>query len=220
MSPRRTALLLTLTLLCGGCSLFHRRPGPRPLYKKLKPPVAYEMMRDSPQMLVLDLRPPQRYNGQTGHVREAKNIPISRLPYRLLEILPFREDTVFIYCDTDECTEQGAKILAASGFESIVGMVGGIDQWIRDGFKTVLPARIAEKRGEVEERPVMPERPGESEKKNDPNREVPVKPPVPPPAPPEAPPPPPPRGSCRAATNPLKGDRFKLLPRYRSFREI
>ena len=188
---RPTALLLLLALACGGCSLFHRRPGPRPLYKKLKPSVSYEMMRDSPQMLVIDLRPPQQFDGPTGHIREAKNIPVSRLPYRLLDIAQFREDTIFLYCDTDECTEQGAKILAASGFETLVGMQGGINQWIRDGFKTVLPARIAERRGEVEQPPVvMPEKPGE--KKNDPNREVPVKPPVPPPAPPDAPPPPPP----------------------------
>jgi rhodanese-related sulfurtransferase len=189
MNARKTALLLlTLAiLLVWGCSLFRRRPGPRPLYKKLRPPVAYEMMRDSPQMLVLDLRTPQQFNGPTGHVREAKNIPVSRLPYRLLEILPFREDTIFIYCDNDPCTEQGAKILAASGFEYVVGMAGGIDKWIRDGFKTVLPARIAEQRGIVGEKPMMPERPGEE--KNDPNREVTVT----PPAPPDAPPPPPPR---------------------------
>jgi rhodanese-related sulfurtransferase len=192
MSLRRpTALLLLLSLLLGGCSLFHRRPGPRPLYKKLSPPVAYEMMRDSPQMMVIDLRPPQQFDGPTGHIREARNIPVSLLPYRLLNILQYREDTVFVYCDTEECTEQGAKILRASGFESLVGMEGGINQWIRDGFKTVLPARIAERRGEVEKPSVvMPEKPGE--KKNDPNREVPVKPPVPPPAPPDAPPPPPP----------------------------
>ena len=198
MSTRRTSLFLLSALLCAGCSLFHPKPGPRPLYKKLSPSISYEMMRDSPQMLVIDLRPPQDFNGPTGHVRDAKNIPLSSLPYRLLSILPFRDDTVFNYCDSDECTEQGAKVLAASGFESMVGMVGGIDQWIRDGFKTVLPARIAERRGDVEERPVMPDKPGETEKKNDPNREVPVKPPVPPPAPPDAPPPPPPSGVVAA----------------------
>jgi phage shock protein E len=188
MSTRRTSLLLLLTLLCGGCSLFHPKPGPRPLYKKLSPSISYEMMRDSPQMLVIDLRPPQDFNGPTGHVREAKNIPLSSLPYRLLSILPYRDDTIFIYCDSDECTEQAAKILAASSFESVVGMAGGINEWLRGGFKTVLPARIAERRGEAEKSPiVMPERPGE--KKNDPNREVPVKPPPPPPSAPAPPPP-------------------------------
>ena len=198
MSTRRTALLLLFALVCGGCSLFKPKPGPRPLYKKLSPSISYEMMRDSPQMLVIDLRPPQDFNGPTGHVRDAKNIPLSSLPYRLLSILPFRDDTVFNYCDSDECTEQGAKVLAASGFESVVGMAGGINQWIRGGFKTVLPASIAERRGEAEKPSMpMPEKPGE--KKNDPNREVPVKPPVPPPPPavqppalPDAPPPPPP----------------------------
>jgi rhodanese-related sulfurtransferase len=144
------------------------------------------MMRDSPQMLVLDLRTAQEFNGPAGHIREAKNIPVARLPYRMLEVLPFRDDTLFIYCDTDECTEQGAKILAASGFEYIAGMAGGIEKWIQDGFKTVLPAHIAKQRGTAAEKPPMPERPGE--KKNDPNREVTVT----PPAPPEAPPPPPP----------------------------
>lgn len=197
MSPRRTALLLLFALLCGGCSLFHRKPGPRPLYKKLSPSVSYEMMRDSPQMPVIDLRPLQEFNGPTGHVRDAKNIPVSSLPYRLLNILPYRDETIFIYCDTDACTEQGAKILAASGFESVVGMAGGINQWIRGGFKTVLPARIAERRGEAETSPIaMPEKPGE--KKNDPNREVPVKPPVPPPPPPDDVPSPPPPGVVAA----------------------
>ncbi|HEY4593136.1 MAG TPA: hypothetical protein VIJ61_12055, partial [Thermoanaerobaculia bacterium] len=59
MSARRIALLFLLSLLCGGCSLFHPKPGPRPTYKKLSPSISYEMMRDSPQMLVIDLRPPQ-----------------------------------------------------------------------------------------------------------------------------------------------------------------
>src|SRR5439155_2375623 len=58
MSTRRTFLFLLSALLCAGCSLFRPKPGPRPLYKKLSPSISYEMMRDSPQMLVIDLRPP------------------------------------------------------------------------------------------------------------------------------------------------------------------
>lgn len=187
---RRAVLLLIPALVCGGCSRYRQwRARPRPPYHKLTPPVAYEMMRDSPGMLVLDLRTPQQFNGRSGHIRQARNIPLARLPYRILEIITFREDTILIYCEANECADKATSILAASGFESIVLMDGGIDQWIRKGFKTVLPANIAGQAEEDREH-LMPVRPGE--KKNDPTREVPVKPPPPPPAPSPPPPSPPP----------------------------
>ncbi len=184
-AQRWAALFVILALAFGGCARFHKwRTKPRPLYRKLSPPVAYEMMRDSPNVLVLDLRSPQQFNGQTGHIRQAKNIPLARLPYRLLEIVTFREETVLIYCETNECAEKGTSVLAASGFENVVLIDGGIEKWIREGFKTVLPANIAGRRGvsEEDDSHTMPERPGEA--KNDPRREVPVKPPQ---LPPESP---------------------------------
>ncbi|HSN86751.1 MAG TPA: hypothetical protein VL025_08335, partial [Thermoanaerobaculia bacterium] len=61
------ALLLILPALAG-CSLF-RRKGDRPAYRKLTPPVAYEMMRDSPDLLIIDLRSTGAFNSETGHVR-------------------------------------------------------------------------------------------------------------------------------------------------------
>jgi rhodanese-related sulfurtransferase len=171
-------ILVLLALLLGGCSLFHRRRSPRPLYKKLSPPVAYEIMRDNPEMLVLDLRPAQEFNGETGHIRRARNIPLSRLPYRILEIIPFREDTVLVYCGSaGDCGDQGMKILLASGFESLILMDGGIEKWIREGFKTVLPASMAGKQDVGGAQPVKPVKP---QKKN-PDPEVPVTPPPPPP---------------------------------------
>jgi rhodanese-related sulfurtransferase len=190
---RRAAPLLAIACVLGGCA--HVRAWmakPRPPYRRLSPQVAYEMIRDSPGMMVLDLRTPQQFNGQTGHIQRATNIPLARLPYRLLEIIPFREETILIYCETNECAEKGPAVLAASGFESIVLMDGGIRMWIKKGFKTVLPANIAGQAGlgEEDRSHVMPERPGES--RNDPKREVPVKPPVPSPDP--AAPPPPPAG--------------------------
>ena len=188
MSPprplRRAATLLLisvlLALLLGSCA-FLRGKRQRAPYKKLSPPIAYEMMRDNPEMLVLDLRPPQEFNGETGHVRRARNIPLERLPFRLLEISAFREDTVLVYCRNDDCGDKGVGVLLSSGFENVVLMEGGIDKWIQDGFKTVLPTSIAGRpalpadgRG-----PVMPTRPGK------PSNEVTVEPP------PISPPPPP-----------------------------
>ena len=180
---RRAVLLLLVALLLGGCA-FLKGKRPRAPYKKLSAPIAYEMMRDNPEMLVIDLRPPQEFNGETGHVRRALNIPLERLPFRLLEISAFREDTVLVYCRADDCAEKGIGILLSSGFENIVLLDGGIDKWIQDGFKTVLPTSIAGRpvpvvpddgRGAV-----MPLRPGK------PSNEVTVEPPpVPSPPPPQ-----------------------------------
>jgi phage shock protein E len=156
---RLLPLLLVLALL-PGCAAFR---GKRPAYRKLSPPVAYEMMRDNPDMLILDLRVPREFNGNTGHLRRARNIPVERLPFRLLEISPFRDETFLVYCDTNDCAKAGMEILTSSGFENAVLMEGGIDGWIHGGFKTVLPAEAA---GRLKpeggpEVPVRPLRPNE-----------------------------------------------------------
>jgi rhodanese-related sulfurtransferase len=171
---RWAAPLLILALLAAGCSRFHRQPAaPKPPYAKMLPAVAYEITRDNPGMLILDLRPAAEYNGETGHVRGARNIPLARLPYRLLEISAFREETVLVYCGNAECADRGMKILLASGFESAILMEGGIGKWIAEGFKTVLPANLIHKPKKGE--PTMPARPGDA--KPNPRPEVDVEPP-------------------------------------------
>jgi rhodanese-related sulfurtransferase len=174
---RLFAAVVSLSLLLSGCSLFRR--GERPPYRKLSPPVAFEMVRDNPEMLILDLRPPEEYNGETGHLRRARNIPLNRLPYRLLEIDAFRDDTILVYCGTAECGERGMNVLRSSGFEDAVLMDGGIEGWIREGFKTVLPrealGRIpapADGRG-----PLRPRRP--EEETPNPEENLPTGPPPP-----------------------------------------
>ncbi|HEY0514828.1 MAG TPA: rhodanese-like domain-containing protein [Thermoanaerobaculia bacterium] len=178
---RWAALLLIVPLLLAGCSRFHwRRSSRRELYKTLTPGVAYEIMRDNPGMLVLDLRPAQEYNGETGHVRGARNLPLARLPYRMLEVLAFRDETILVYCKAGNCGDQGMRVLLASGFENAILMDGGIEAWIRGGFKTVLPANLAGRRRPAEPgRPVMPVKP--EDKKNNGEVDVAVPPPPPPP---------------------------------------
>jgi rhodanese-related sulfurtransferase len=155
MKGRILPLLLAVALLAG-CSVFRR--GQRPPYRKLGPPVAYEMMRDNPDMLIIDLRAPREFNGNTGHLRRAKNIPLERLPFRLLEISTFRDETFLVYCDTGECAQAGMEILTSSGFDNAVLMDGGIDAWIHGGFKTVLPSEAAGRaNGEAPVRPLRPD---------------------------------------------------------------
>jgi len=177
----RWTLPVLAVLLLGGCSyLRHGRSKARKVdpYRKLSPPVAYELIRDNPEMLVIDLRTPQEFNGETGHLRRAHNIPVDRLPYRLLEISSYRTETFLVYCRADPCGAEGVADLRSSGFENVILMDGGIDAWIRAGFKTVLPAGIGSR---TNQGPLMPLKPGEKPRQV-PEIEVPEV-PVPPPPP-------------------------------------
>jgi len=147
MNMRRALALLLLSLvLLPGCRAFRNRE--RPPFRKVSPPIAFEILRDSPDVLILDLRTRQEFLGDTGHIYRARNIPLERLPDRMLEIDPFREDTFLVYCrEGDTCGEEGMAILASSGFENAILIEGGIDGWIRFGFRTVLPASAGETDG-------------------------------------------------------------------------
>lgn len=116
-------------------------------YRRLRPPVAYEMMRDTPDMLILDLRQATEFNGPTGHLRRAQNIPLAELAGRLGELEVFRDDTFLVYCQDDPCAQAGLDLLREKGFDGAVLLQGGIDAWIRSGFRTVLPAGVVGRPG-------------------------------------------------------------------------
>lgn len=134
--------LLTVSLTASGCAMLRQRAEERPPYRKVTPPIAYEILRDNASLLVLDLRSAEAFHGDTGHIWSAYNIPADRLPFRLAEISHFREETFLVYCDTRECAEKGMAVLVSGGFENALLIDGGIEGWIARGFRTVLPAEL------------------------------------------------------------------------------
>lgn len=140
------ALVAVAVLATQGCAMLRRRAAERPPYRKVSPPIAYEMIRDTPGILILDLRPAEAFHSDTGHIYRAYNIPEDRLPFRLLELSSFREETFLVYCDTEKCGADGMSVLVSSGFENAILIEGGIEGWIAKGFRTVLPEELAGRR--------------------------------------------------------------------------
>jgi rhodanese-related sulfurtransferase len=143
MTLRRLLLCLLIgLLLLAGCRSLRKRE--RPPFRKVTPSVAFEILRDSPDVLILDLRTRQEFLGDAGHIFRSRNIPLERLPDRMPEIAAFRDDTFLVYCRAaNPCGEEGMAILVSSGFENAILIDGGIDGWIRAGFRTVLPEAVA-----------------------------------------------------------------------------
>jgi rhodanese-related sulfurtransferase len=173
-----------------GCASVKRwleaRQARRPPFTVISPPVAEELARDAPDVFILDLRGADEFQGPKGHLRNALNIPLARLPYRLLEIRSYRGETFLVYCDGDDCGRAGMRILKDSGFEDAILIAGGIDGWIHSGFTTFVRASTRRPPNAKLKTSRHPELAPESHKPMD---EVPVVPPREP-GPPPAPPPP------------------------------
>jgi len=178
-----------------GCASAKRwlaaRQARRPPFTVVSPPVADEIVRDAPDVFILDLRSPEEFQGPKGHLRNALNIPLARLPYRLLEIRSFRGETFLVYCNGDDCGHAGMRILKQSGFEDAILIAGGIDGWIRSGFTTFVRASTRRPPNAELKTSKNPELAPE---KHQPMDEVPVVPPKVPAPPPGGPAPPPARG--------------------------
>ncbi len=139
------ATLLPASLLAG-CAAIERGLEKRGPYRRVTPAVAFEMLRDTPGLPILDLREPEEFAGASGHLRAARNLPLADLERRLTEIslwrelAPLRETTFLVYCrEGDACGEDGMRRLVEAGYRNAVLLDGGIEAWSRDGYGVLSP---------------------------------------------------------------------------------
>lgn len=137
--PRRgfvAAVLLTGALVAGCRSTVgvSRTEGG---FAEVSAAVASEMMRDSQQVVVLDVRPIADYRGPQGHIAGSLNTPFDAIERQLPELLPYQNQTILVYGETSTDGAVAAKLLTVAGFRNIVHVAGGIHDWIAKGYRTV-----------------------------------------------------------------------------------
>jgi rhodanese-related sulfurtransferase len=134
-------MLLLVPLVAGGCRSLGNGAGEDlekvVAFSRVRPPVAFEMLRDNPGMPIVDLRSRYEYTGPIGHIRRARNVPLEEIPENLAGLSPLKGRTFLVYCGHDECGAEGLRALVAAGFKEVILMDGGIDAWVLDGFGTV-----------------------------------------------------------------------------------
>jgi rhodanese-related sulfurtransferase len=96
--------------------------------------IAHEIILDTRQIIVLDLRPTEEY--AAGHIAGAISTPLDSIENRLPELGPYQRSTLLIYGGQEE-SRRGARLLVVAGFRNVVRISGGMDAWIRGGYPTV-----------------------------------------------------------------------------------
>lgn len=106
-------------------------------YAEVSPTIANEMMLDSRQVVILDVRPASEYRGPEGHVAGALSAPMDTIERQLPELLPYQNQTVLIYGSGDTEGAEAARLLIVAGFRNVVHISGGLRGWIEHGYRTV-----------------------------------------------------------------------------------
>lgn len=106
-------------------------------YAEISPTVANEMIIDSNQVVVIDVRSVDAYRGPDGHIAGALNAPFDTIERQLPELLPYQNQTVLVYGDTSTDGALASKLLTVAGFRNVVHIAGGLRGWIEHGYRTV-----------------------------------------------------------------------------------
>jgi len=106
-------------------------------FAEVSPNVASEMILDSQQVVVLDVRSANDYRGPEGHIAGSLNAPFDSIERQLPELLPYQSQTVIVYGSTSTDGEVAAKLLSVAGFRNVVHIAGGLKAWIDRGYRTV-----------------------------------------------------------------------------------
>jgi len=106
-------------------------------YAEVAPTIANEMILDTRQVVILDVRSADAYRGPEGHIAGALSAPFDTIERQLPELLPYQNQTVLLYGDGDADGALAAKLLVLAGFRNVVHISGGIKHWIEQGYRTV-----------------------------------------------------------------------------------
>jgi rhodanese-related sulfurtransferase len=106
-------------------------------YAEVAPTIANEMILDSRQVVILDVRSLEAYRGAEGHIAGALSTPFDTIERQLPELLPYQNQTVLVYGGGDADGALAAKFLQLAGFRNVVHIAGGLNAWIERGYRTV-----------------------------------------------------------------------------------
>jgi rhodanese-related sulfurtransferase len=106
-------------------------------YAEVSPQIANEMILDSRQVVIFDVRSAAQYRSDGGHIAGAVNAPFETIERQLPELLPYQNETVLVYGAGEQDGALAAQLLTVAGFRNVVHIAGGLEGWIEQGYRTV-----------------------------------------------------------------------------------
>ena len=99
-----------------------------PAEHAIQPQSLKRLIDSGHDIILLDVREAWEY--EIVHLKDAKQIPLGKLPQQASLLNPYAE--IVVYCHKGMRSLDAAHLLQQLGFKRIKSLVGGIDRWARE----------------------------------------------------------------------------------------
>lgn len=95
-------------------------------------PAQATLMINREDAIVIDVRDQDEWD--SGHIANARHIPLSKLDERLHEVEKYKQRTVLVNCRSGHRSGMAASRMRKAGFEKVFNLEGGILAWQQAGL--------------------------------------------------------------------------------------
>jgi rhodanese-related sulfurtransferase len=103
------------------------------VFKKVQPAQLCKFIAAHKQVLLLDVRTPEEFNGTAeekfGKLKNAINIPVQQLEQRVKELNKYKNYDIVVYCSHSHRSPRASYLLNQQGFKKVTNMEGGMSVW-------------------------------------------------------------------------------------------
>lgn len=107
---------------------------PNPLIAGVVDVSATEVNANKEHLKIIDVRQPNEWSGELGHIPEAELITMESLMDKVDELS--KQDTLVIICRSGKRSAQATSFLKNNGFPEVYNMAGGMIAWNDEGYET------------------------------------------------------------------------------------
>ncbi len=102
--------------------------------RQLSPDEVHARLKTDPAPLLLDVREPEEYTGELGHIPSSQLIPLKELSQRVSELNAYSDTPIIVVCRAGVRSTTAAAMLTGMGFSQVLNLKGGMLDWNDEGF--------------------------------------------------------------------------------------
>jgi sulfur dioxygenase len=101
---------------------------------ELSPQALAELRQSASPPLLLDVREPEEFVGELGHIEGALLVPMDALEHRLPKLSGYVDREVVVICRAGARSASAGAILRRAGFSQVHNLSGGMLSWLAAGL--------------------------------------------------------------------------------------